>query len=277
MAKPSSRRTFIKRTLMLGAGTLCGAVGYSAIEAQWICVVEERITIPNLPRDFTGKRIALLTDLHHGPYTGLSYIEAIVEKTKALRPDMICLTGDFIHRGGKYTEPCISTLAGLRAPLGVFGVLGNHDNWADKNVALDAFRKAGIVDLINGGQWLTAGSSRLRIAGIDDLWTGRQDIAGALGDARADDACILLSHNPDYVEVLTDKRVGLILSGHTHGGQVVLPLIGAPWVPSSYGNKYLRGLVQGPMAQVYVSRGLGTVTPPLRFCSPPEINVLELV
>ena len=120
-------------------------------------------------------------------------------------------------------------------------------------------------------------SARLRICGVGDLWTDRQDLKTALGDATPGDAVLLLSHNPDFVETIRDRRVGLVLSGHTHGGQIVLPGYGAPVVPSRYGQKYLYGLVQGPCCQVFVTRGVGTVTPPVRFLCRPEIVLITLV
>ena len=129
----------------------------------------------------------------------------------------------------------------------------------------------------NTGFWIEKGGARLRICGVGDLWTDRQNLPAALGDATERDAVILLSHNPDFAETLEDRRVGLILSGHTHGGQVVLPGFGAPIVPSRYGQKYLHGLVQGPRSQVFISRGVGTVTPPVRFFCRPEIVLITLV
>jgi predicted MPP superfamily phosphohydrolase len=111
---------------------------------------------------------------------------------------------------------------------------------------------------------------------VGDLWEDAQDLASALGSATVRDAVILLSHNPDFVEGLTDRRVGLVLSGHTHGGQAVLPGYGAPWAPTRYGPKYLRGLVQGPVSRVYVTRGVGTVGPPARFFCRPEIVAITL-
>jgi predicted MPP superfamily phosphohydrolase len=158
----------------------------------------------------------------------------------------------------------------------VYAVLGNHDHWHGVEASSRALAAAGIHELTNTGVWLESGSERLRLAGVDDLWTGFQDIDKALADAAESDACIVLSHNPDYAETLRDPRVSLVLSGHTHGGQAVFPVIGAPIVPSDYGQKYVRGLVQAPMTQVYISRGLGTITPPLRFCCRPEISLLTL-
>src|SRR5262249_33262494 len=118
--------------------------------------------------------------------------------------------------------------------------------------------------------------ARLRVGGVDDLWTGEQHLGAALADATANDACLLLCHNPDYVETLRDRRVGLVLSGHLHGGQIVVPGFGYHLLPSKYGTKYLHGPARPPYPQVYVSRGLGTTGLPLRFRCRPEINLLTL-
>src|SRR5206468_12954894 len=119
--------------------------------------------------------------------------------------------------------------------------------------------------------------SRLRLAGVDDYWYGKPDVLPALGNASAADPCLLMSHNPDMAENLRDSRVGLVLSGHTHGGQVDVPGFGAPIVPSRYGQKYLYDLVQGPCCQVFVTRGVGTVAPPVRFLCRPEVVLITLV
>src|SRR5262245_9955822 len=234
-----NRRRFLRAVVY---GTPCAAVGYGLFEAGWFCVDRQTIPVPRLPPSFANKTVALLTDLHHGPFTGLGYIRDIVTRTNALAPDLIVLGGDYCHKGAKYITPCLEVLADLRAPLGVFGVLGNHDHWDGRELAHRGLAAAGIHDLTNAGRWLTIGPDRLRIAGVDDLWEGRQDLDAALADATSSDACLLLSHNPDYAETLTDRRVGLVLSGHTHGGQILLPGNGYDHVPSRYGAKYLAGL-----------------------------------
>lgn len=156
-------------------------------------------------------------------------------------------------------------------------VFGNHDNWVEPGLGSRVVRDFPMLhDVNNGGAWLERQGQRLRIGGVGDLWTDKQDLSRALGDCRNDEVCILLSHNPDYAEQLRDKRVGLVLSGHTHGGQIVLPFFGAPLIPSRYGRKYQQGLVRAPHTQVFVSRGLGVVGLPFRFRCPPEIDLLDL-
>jgi predicted MPP superfamily phosphohydrolase len=229
-----------------------------------------------LPKAFDGLRVAFLTDIHHGPFVGLDFVRGVVRTTLNLDPDLVLLGGDYSSNEAKYVAPCFEVLAGLRAPLGVFGVLGNHDHWHGLDETKAGMKAAGIIELTNSGVWLARGGSLFRLAGVDDLWRGRPDVAAAVGDATSADACVLLSHNPDVAETLRDPRVGLMLSGHTHGGQVVVPGYGAPIVPSRYGQKYLKGLVEAPVTKVYVSRGLGTVSPPMRFGSRPELTLVTL-
>jgi predicted MPP superfamily phosphohydrolase len=271
-----NRRKFLKRT---GLAVLGGALGvsYSLMEAKWLGVNYINLVVPNLPAAFKGKRVAFLADFHHGPYVPLDYIRHAVAMTTALNPDMILLGGDYPHRGIKYVAPCIREIACLRAPLGMYAVLGNHDHYDNAApVVKAALRDARIPELTNAGLWVEHDGARLWVCGVGDFWRDTQDLAAALGPTTLGDAVILLSHNPDYVEEIYDPRVGIVLSGHTHGGQVNLPIIGAPIVPSIYGQKFAHGLVQGPVAPVFVTRGIGTITPPVRLLCRPEIVLATL-
>jgi predicted MPP superfamily phosphohydrolase len=208
----------------------------------------------------------------------LTYIKQVVEMANAFEPDIILLGGDYPHRGAQFIAPCIEELSDLRAPLGVYGILGNHDHYdAGQPFVTAALKDAGIRELTNRGTWVEAKGGRFWLCGVDDFWRGTQNLPDALAGTTTSDPVILLSHNPDYVEEIHDPRVGLVLSGHTHGGQVDIPFIGAPIVPSLYGQKYTHGLVQGPTTKVFVTRGIGTITPPVRFLCRPEIVVATLV
>ncbi|MBY0457313.1 MAG: metallophosphoesterase [Gemmataceae bacterium] len=272
-----NRRLFLKATLAAAAPGAVGVAAYGLFEAGWLEIARPKITVPHLPTAFDELKIAFLTDIHHGPFTPLDYVTTAVRTTLALQPDLILLGGDYSLKDGKYIRPCFGVLAALKAPLGVFGVLGNHDYAHGLALTREGFSHARICELTNGGVWLERGASRLRLAGVDDWWRGAVDVRSAIGSATAEDACLLLSHNPDVAEGLRDTRVGLMLSGHTHGGQVVFPTGGAPFVPSHYGTKYLKGLVRAPNTQVYISRGLGTSGAPVRVCSRPELTLLTLL
>ena len=285
-----SRRQFVNfiATRLAAPGLLLGGVGgvYTLYEAKRPEVSRVEIALRNLPAAFDGLTAAFLSDTHYGRFVPLRYLAEVVETTNALRPDLVLLGGDYVqrHKGlkrlrrfrGEEITRGIGVLGNLRAPLGRFAVLGNHDHQTNPALARRALAENGFTDLTNTGVWLLRGEARLRIAGVDDVRTGKPRLGPALEGVGVDDACLLLTHNPDYVERIRDPRVDLVLSGHTHGGQVYLPFYGAPVTSSRFGQKYRAGLVQGPAARVYVSRGIGTISLPVRFCCPPEILLLTL-
>lgn len=272
-----SRRRFLKGLACVSAvGALPSCVAYSFIEPRRLKVYRPTVEIPGLPQAFDGLRLAQLTDVHHGPAVGLEYVEQAVELANGLEPDVIALTGDYISVSSAFTAPCMGALGSLRAPLGVHGVLGNHDHWHDPDVTRDEMACAGIIELTNEGRWIERQGQGLYLAGVGDLWEDNQRLEQALERVPHDAAAILLSHNPDYNEHMDDRRVKLMLAGHTHGGQVRLPLVGAPIHPSDYGQKYLAGIVKDGWKQVYVSRGVGVVGPPVRFRCRPEVTLLTL-
>jgi uncharacterized protein len=269
------RRKWIKRAA-IGSALLAGAGVYPFLEAKWCRLRRATVTLPNLPRPFEGTTVAFLSDVHHGPFVPRAYVRSIVAMTNELKPDFVLLGGDYCHHGPQYIAPVHEDLGKLEARMGRFAVLGNHDHWDGYKESIEGLEAAGIPLLRNAGVWVEKGLARLRIGGVGDLWCDKPDVARALGDATERDASIVISHNPDVAETLRDPRVGLMLSGHTHGGQVVVPFYGAPRVPSSYGQKYLHGLVRGPSCNVFVSRGVGTISPPVRLFCRPEVVLLTL-
>lgn len=272
-----NRRIFLKAAMGSFAPCVTAGAAYGLFESGWLQITRHSLPLPHLPPSFEGTTVAFLTDIHHGPFTSLDYVHSVIRTTLALQPDLIVLGGDYSLKDAKYIRPCFDALAALKAPLGVFGVLGNHDYWHGLAETREGFEAAGIGELTNRGLWLERGSGRVWLAGVDDLWMGKVDVRAALGATREDDAVLLLSHNPDVAEKMRDTRVGLMLSGHTHGGQVVFPSGDAPFVPSHYGQKYLKGYVQAPHTKVYVSRGLGTTSAPFRVGSRPELTLITLV
>lgn len=278
-----SRRLFLRRSIQLGAavagvGTTALACGFW--EAAHIRVSRSLIAIPNLPKSFEGKTIGVLADLHHGPYVGIGFIREAVRLANSLKPDLFALLGDYAHQG-RLTDvelpPCVEALSQLKAPLGVYSVPGNHDMLRQGAVYRECIAATPLTDLTNTSMKVIANGESIWLAGVDELWWGKPDLPKALVGIPEDSAVVLLSHNPDFAEENPDPRVGLVLSGHTHGGQVYLPGLNSRWIPSRYGMKYRQGLVQGPASQVFVSRGLGEAGIPLRINVPPEINMITLV
>jgi predicted MPP superfamily phosphohydrolase len=254
-------------------------VGYGFWEAAHIRVTRQTVTVPNLPPAFASKTVAVLADLHHGPYVGIEFIREAVRLTNSLGPDLIALVGDYAHKGDQahvQLPPCLDALSALSAPLGVFAVPGNHDMQKGGAVYRERVAATPLIDVTNAHRRVSAGGDDLYVAGVDDLWWGTPDLGRALAGVPAGAAVVLLSHNPDFAEERPDGRVGLMLSGHTHGGQVYLRGLGSGWLPSKYGAKYRHGLLRGPASQVLVSRGLGEAGVPLRVNVPPEVNLLTL-
>lgn len=272
------RRKFLTRVALAGIGVGAAATAeVLAIEPRWIAVERLDVPIRGLGPALDGLRVVLVSDTHCGPWTRPGYVRKVVRLANAQQADVALLLGDYCHRHRRHIGPGIEPFADLEAARGVFAVLGNHDHWQDAQATRQALREAGAVELTNDSVVIERRGSRLAIGGVDDLWTGRQDPAAAFKGLGDGVPRLLMSHNPDYAEELPDGlRIDLMVSGHTHGGQVWLPLVGAPLVPSRYGQRYRAGLAEGPRCPVYVTRGLGTVTPPVRFLCRPELTVLTL-
>lgn len=272
-----TRRKFLGN-LLKGAAAVGLAGGGLGLAGVYGCVVTRReIVMDGLPPAFDGYRIGLLSDLHHSRWIPAGYLKQVMRMANGLGADVFALTGDFVHQGGEWMAGCAEALARLRAPDGVFGVLGNHDHYhRAAPVVRHGLARAGVVDLTNRGLTVQRGGETLHLAGTGDYWREKIHLARALEKSRTPKSVVLLQHNPDFVEKITDDRVGLVLSGHTHGGQCVFPFIGAPVLPSRYGQKYVSGLCQGPVAQVFVTTGVGAAFPPVRIGCPPEIALLTL-
>jgi hypothetical protein len=252
-------------------------LSYSFAEARSLRVVDYRFGSGDLPPAFDGTRIVLISDLHVRPAFPVERVRAVVDRANALHPDMVVLCGDYVDNDPALVRPTFAALARLRAPLGVFGVLGNHDYWSDAAPAVrGAMASAGIVSLDNQGLWVRRGDARLRLGGVGDLWEDGQDIGATTGVTSGSDFVLLVTHNPDYVERLRRGAVDLALAGHTHGGQITLFGLWAPFVASDYGQRFRSGLVTSAPAPVIVSNGIGTIGPPLRFFAPPQLVVVEL-
>ncbi len=272
-----NRREFLRLGFKASVATAASG-GMLALFAARVPVINRReITMEGLPLCFDGFRVVFMSDFHHGRWNSAEFIRECIGRANALCPDLVVLTGDFIHYGREWVPGVARELAGLRARHGVVAVLGNHDHYdRSANPMRDGLRRAGITDLTNRGGAIHRGGETLHLAGTGDYWREKQNLAAALDGVRRRKSVLLLQHNPDFVERIQDDRVGLVLSGHTHGGQVVFPLIGAPILPSKYGQKYASGLCQGPVAPVFVTTGVGSSFPPLRINCPAEIVCLTL-
>lgn len=253
-----------------------GTVNALAVEPRWVKLTYPTIRIRNLPPAWDGVRIAHVTDIHLGNLISMDYVNKIVAITNAASADLLVLTGDYVSQTKAINSSLTEALTKLHAPMGKLAVLGNHDHWTNAPAVEAMLAAAGITVLINSHRILDRHGEKLCIAGVDDLWEGRQLLGPALGGVAEDVPRILLSHNPDYAEQIpSHPRVDLMLSGHTHGGQVKIPFGPRPVLPIRYA-KYAAGLVTGPHCQVYTSCGLGMIRIPVRFNCRPELPIITL-
>lgn len=260
--------------------------GFRMIVPQWH--VEHR----HWPADMPPLRIAIITDLHAvEPWMPPGKIERIVEAANGLRADLIVLLGDYVAALSRFRSGIVPIadwtrpLGALRAPLGVFAVLGNHDWWNDVDGVRRGLEGQGIAVLENDAVKLTGGGRSFWLAGLGDQWAyplgnrrfrGVDDLDGTLAKVPADGSpLILLAHEPD-IFVRVPERVTLTLSGHTHGGQVRLPFLGRPVIPSEYGQRFAYGHIVEGGRHLIVSAGLGLSVLPVRFMVPPELPLITL-
>lgn len=266
-----TRRGALKLMVAAGVGTATGAISYGVgIERHQLRRIERDLPVLGLPPALDGLRIGLLTDVHHSLMVSADAVTHAVEALRATAPDLVVLGGDYVTYGDRrFVGPVAERLAPLAAaPQGAFAVLGNHDDDRDIPAALTA---RGFTVLKDQRTALTIRGERLDLAGIR-FWTRRaQDIARVLRGTG--ETTILLAHDPRRLTEASALDVQLVLSGHTHGGQVVLPGVGA-----LAGRKFpvLAGMAQRENTTLFVSRGVGTVYVPIRLNCPPEIGVVTL-
>jgi uncharacterized protein len=280
-----TRRRFFGRALA-GAGFVAavGAADVLFVEPRTLAIERINIELARLPQAFHGFRIAQISDIHFGPYMGRAGVQRAVDAATKFKPNLVVLTGDFVshpfHRpngpeGGRYAEPCADVLAAMKG-VPKIAVLGNHDHWTDPNFIEGALRDRGITVLRNGAVSLERAKSRLWISGVDDVLVRAADLSQTLKSVPSDEATVLLAHEPDFADYAARFPIDLQLSGHSHGGQVRLPGIGALILPS-LARKYPIGLNRVGNLQVYTNRGLGVINPPVRFRCPPEVTFVTLM
>ena len=275
-----SRRSFLKACgQIIAGGGLAAFGGYqyaTRLEPEWLAVEHVQVPLKNLKPALEGFKIVHMSDLHLHPHTQIDFIRKAVAMANDLNPDLVVLTGDYVLRAADSIFELAPALASLNARHGLFTVLGNHDLWTNRKIINVGFKKAGIPILNNRGISLNVGGELLYLAGLDDIWSGQPDMQAALDQAPPDAPIILLVHEPDFADTTSlDGRIALQLSGHSHGGQIRLPGIGAPILPS-LGRKYDQGLYKINDMWLYTTRGVGVGRIPIRINCSPEITEITL-
>lgn len=282
-------RRFVQGVAAAGLGV--GAYA-TLVEPRWLEVTRREIPLPRLPAAWDGLKVAHLSDFHLSRMVPAGYLERCVEAATAAAPDLILLTGDFVTKSRRFLDGLPPLLSRLRAPLGVWGILGNHDHAVTADGVAAAVSRGGVTMLRNRRERLEREGAALWLAGIDSMagsqysrsrWRQeradrrmRAGLSAALDGLDPDAFRLLLAHSPDILPMAAAARVDLVLSGHTHGGQVRFPFVGATVVPSRYGARYAAGLYTEGDTCLYVTRGLGVVRFPVRFLCRPELSLLTL-
>lgn len=264
-------RTFFTLTIFGGLFLL-----YCHIESRWIKTEKINLISRDIPKSFIGKKIVFITDIHHGPFFSIERVQKLVERINKLNPDYIIMGGDYTHREPKYIEPLFNELKKIKSNDGIYAVLGNHDHWEDAELTKQMMLRNGIKICDNKSYWVKINDDSIKIGGVGDLWEDSQEIDSTIYDLKKTDFSILITHNPDYLESMPKDMIDFTLSGHSHGGQMTFFGMWAPMLPSKYGQKYRYGLKQFGDMKSYISSGIGTITPPLRFFCRPEIVLINL-
>ena len=246
-------------------------------ERRRLRIVRRTYAVEGLPRDLNGLRVAHLSDLHAGPWVSTSFLMRAVTAANAERPDIALLTGDYVDLDGGFAEACASVLGQLRAPLGTYAVLGNHDHEIGAAQITAALQADGITVLCNRAVPLGQGPEHLWVAGLDDTVSHRGELREALAAVAPGEPIVLLSHSPDLIYRAADHGISLVLAGHTHGGQFCLPGLDFMYSPSRFGPRLVGGPIRAGRARLYVSRGLGVNTLPFRFRCRPEVGLYTLI
>jgi predicted MPP superfamily phosphohydrolase len=239
------------------------------------------VALPDWPAACDGMRVAVLADLHVGsPFNGLDKLDEVISLTRRAEPDLVLLAGDYVIQGvpgGRFTPPeaIAAALHELSPRLGTWAVLGNHDGWLDAARVRAALEGNGIRVLENAAARIDNAACEFWLVGIGDYHLSKHDVPAALAAVTDSAPVLAFTHNPDIFPEIP-ARVALTIAGHTHGGQVRLPIVGRPVVPSRYGQRYAIGHVVEQGRHLFVSAGLGTSIIPVRFGVPPEISVLTL-
>ena len=292
MTEKTTRRGFFRHGIrgLFAAGV---GVGFYNTTSHGVRLQEVSVKIRNLPERFSGFTIGLLSDTHASMIANNGLFSQAAGLIMSRRPEMIALTGDYVSGAtrflsgeiGKfnpgYLEQLLNSISVMSAPMGVYAVLGNHDFWSGPE-AVEAIsggftRRLGVRWLRNQNLRIEKGGEAINLLGVDDYWQNSCSLRRAYHGLGGDSVNILLSHNPDINDEVTPQmRIDLILSGHTHGGQIYLPVIGCPVVPSKFGQKYIAGLVRDGERQTYITRGVGHLLAPIRINCPPEATIITL-
>lgn len=260
-------------------------LGFSALSGTYPLLIERNMVLENhydlafnnFPLSFNDIKIVHLSDIHFGHLVSKTFVESVIHRINQLKADIVLCTGDYVHTSKYKNDIDIvwPIICKLRAKIGIFSVLGNHDHWADTDRSLYWLNRSG-HSIRHKVQKISRGSDSIWIGGAGDLWEDDLAIDRTFRNVPSNDFKILLAHNPDSVDQKFKTRIDLALSGHTHGGQVIIPFYGPPIIPVK-NKKYTSGLIKLHDSSLFISKGIGWAVLPIRVNCYPEIAVLHLI
>jgi len=277
----TTRRQFLRWTAAAGAVALAGDSILLAPTRPRI--VRQDFFLSRWPERLNGFTVAFLSDFHYDPYFSVHPLHAAIPMVNDFRPDLIVLGGDFVsvpligddRKAAFAAEPCARLLRQMTAPHGIWAVLGNHDEGTDHKRVTGALQGENIQVLANQSQAIERDGARIWLAGVNDVLSKTADLPKTLRRIPAGEAVILLAHEPDFADQAAKYPIDLQLSGHSHGGQVRIPLLPPLYLPKM-AKKYIWGSHQVGSLKLYTTAGLGTIGVPIRLNCPPEITLLTL-
>ena len=277
---PESRRAFLCRFKMLYAPLVLGGTGSygygSLLERHRLTVERHEVSVSLGTRAPRKLRAVSLTDFHFDPLHEEDFIAECVKLTNGLQPDLVLLTGDYITSSSRRFGDFAAVLGGLRPACGVFACLGNHDHWDHPERIAAALRRNQVEVLQNQHTRVACGGAQIILTGLQSAWGGMPDWGVAGRGVKPDERVLALVHEPDFADTLSlDGRIAMQFSGHTHGGQIRLPGIGALRLPS-WGKRYQAGFYDVRRLRLHVNRGVGTIRHHVRFLCPPEIACFDI-
>jgi uncharacterized protein len=271
------RRAWLKFSGAVVCAAPVAALSVGIVTRKNVEVKEIDLKFPNLPKDLRGLRLLQISDIHMGDFYSARDLARVVSASNDLRPDLAFVTGDLITTAFDPLDSCLAELARLRASSGVWGCLGNHEQQAKvEDYTTAKALTFGLRFLRHQSAPLTFGQSRINLVGVDHQRRSLPYLVGAEDLTAAGAFNLLLSHNPDVFPVAARKGFQLTLAGHTHGGQINLPIFGANVNPADLVTPYTKGFYKLPDASLYVNAGLGTIGVPVRLGAPPEITLIRL-
>ena len=276
-------RLFTRRKVLglatCGIASVPAALGYGfLVEPELLSVTRKDISVPNLPPDLDGLKVAMFADLHYQPEADEGLVQRLVQTTNAEQPDVVAIVGDYMDHDEQVIPPLLDQLALLQPKHGTYAVVGNHDGWnMSRHSLAKQFRAKGIDFLINQHSKITIKGSTLAIAGTDNVWDGNPDPKRTFHGIPSNMATLALVHEPDYFDTIVQTRDSVVqFSGHSHGGQCRVPIVGYAPQKVLWGRKYLYGEFTHGSSTLFVTRGVGTTGLRVRFACRPELTLITL-